>query len=34
MFEVLRDTVGEKGIRAFRNLDDALEWIFAKDQEV
>ena len=34
MFEVLRDTMGEKGIRVFRNLDEALEWIFAKDQEV
>ena len=34
MFEVLRDTMGEKGIRVFRNLDDALNWIFAKDRAV
>ena len=34
MFEVLRDTMGEKGIRVFRNLDDALDWIFAKDRAV
>ena len=34
MFEVLRDTMGEKGIRVFRDLDDALDWIFAKDRAV
>jgi len=34
MFEVLRDTMGEKGIRVFRNLEDALDWIFAKDRTV
>jgi hypothetical protein len=30
MFEMLRDTFGEKGIRVFRNLDDALDWVLAK----
>ena len=34
MFEELRDTMGEKGIRVFRNLDEALDWIFAKDHAV
>jgi hypothetical protein len=29
MFEMLRDNAGEKGIRVFRNLDDALTWVFA-----
>jgi hypothetical protein len=29
MFEMLRQNAGEKGIRVFRNLDDALTWIFA-----
>jgi hypothetical protein len=28
MFEMLRENAGEKGIRVFRNLDDALAWIF------
>jgi hypothetical protein len=31
MFEILRSTFGEKGIQAFRNLDDALDWVLAKD---
>ncbi|HXE36355.1 MAG TPA: hypothetical protein VN087_20745 [Verrucomicrobiae bacterium] len=31
MFEILRTTRGEKGIQAFRNLDDALDWVLAKD---
>jgi hypothetical protein len=31
MFEMLRDTLGEKGIRVFRNLDDALDWVLAKN---
>jgi hypothetical protein len=34
MFEVLRETMGERGICVFRKLDDALEWIFAKDRTV
>jgi hypothetical protein len=29
MFEMLRENAGEKGIRVFRILDDALTWIFA-----
>ena len=29
MFEMLRENAGEKGIRVFRNLDDAPTWIFA-----
>jgi hypothetical protein len=29
MFEMLRENAGEKGIRVFRNLDDALTWVFA-----
>jgi hypothetical protein len=29
MFEMLRENAGEKGIRVFRSLDDALTWIFA-----
>jgi len=29
MFEMLRENAGEKGIRVFRNLDEALTWIFA-----
>jgi len=31
MFEMLRDTMGEKGIRVFRHLDDALDWVLARD---
>ena len=33
MFQMLRENAGEKGIRVFRNLEDALKWIFneAKD---
>jgi len=30
MFETFRDTLGETGIRVFRNLDGALEWVLAK----
>ena len=32
MFEMLRENAGEKGIKVFRNLDDALEWIFAAEK--
>jgi hypothetical protein len=28
LFKMLREGAGEKGIRIFRDLDDALEWIF------
>jgi len=31
MFEIYRDILGESGIRVFRNLDDALEWVLAKN---
>ena len=31
MFEILRSTFGEEGIQTFRNLDDALDWVLAKD---
>jgi hypothetical protein len=30
MFEIFRETLGEKGIRVFRNFDDALDWVLAK----
>jgi hypothetical protein len=30
MFEALRDNAGERGIRVFRNLDEALDWVLAK----
>jgi hypothetical protein len=31
MFEIHRDLKGETGIRVFRTLDDALDWILAGD---
>jgi hypothetical protein len=31
MFEILRESYGEKGICVFRNLDDALEWVLGKN---
>ena len=31
MYEILRETAGEDGIRVFRNLDAALDWIFSKN---
>jgi hypothetical protein len=31
MFEILRSSFGERGIQAFRNLDDALDWVLAKN---
>jgi hypothetical protein len=30
MFAVFRENMGEKGIRVFRNLDDALDWVLGK----
>jgi hypothetical protein len=33
MFQMLRENAGEKGIRVFRNLDDALKWIFAEAKD-
>jgi hypothetical protein len=32
MFSILREALGEKGIEAFRNLDDALDWVLAKNK--
>ncbi len=31
MFEIFRDILGEKGIRVFRNLEEALERVLGKD---
>jgi len=31
MYEILRQDFGASGIRVFRNLDDALEWVLAKN---
>jgi hypothetical protein len=31
MFETLRDAMGERGIRVFRNLDDGLDWVLGKN---
>ena len=31
MFEVLRESKGEEGLRIFRNLDEALDWVVAKN---
>jgi hypothetical protein len=31
MFEVLRESFGEKGIQVFRKLDEALDWVLAKN---
>ena len=30
MYEILRGLEGEKGIRVFRTLDEALDWVFPK----
>jgi len=30
MFEALRESFGEQGIRVFRNLDEALDWVLAR----
>jgi hypothetical protein len=30
MFEIHRELNGEKGIRVFRNYDDALDWILVR----
>ena len=30
MFQIHRDLSGERGIRVFRNIDEALDWIFSK----
>ena len=31
MFEMLRENQGEMGIRVFRSLEEALDWVFSKD---
>jgi hypothetical protein len=31
MFQIHRDFSGERGIRVFRNIDEALDWIFSKN---
>jgi hypothetical protein len=31
MFEMLRESKGEGGLRVFRHLDEALEWVLAKN---
>jgi hypothetical protein len=31
MFEIFREHLGETGIRVFRNLDEALAWVLAKN---
>jgi hypothetical protein len=30
-FEMLRESKGEEGFRVFRNLDEALDWVLAKN---
>ncbi|HYL83449.1 MAG TPA: hypothetical protein VE263_04385 [Candidatus Angelobacter sp.] len=30
MFEMLRENQGELGIRVFRTLDEAIDWVFSK----
>jgi hypothetical protein len=30
MFEMLRDSAGEHGIRIFRNLDEAVDWLLSE----
>ena len=30
MFGMLRESQGEMGIRVFRNLEEALDWVFSK----
>jgi hypothetical protein len=31
MFEMFRQSMGEEGIRVFRNLDEALDWVLGKN---
>jgi hypothetical protein len=30
MFEILREIAGEKGLRVFRNMDEAVDWILTE----
>ncbi|MGH9741812.1 MAG: hypothetical protein ACRD51_05605 [Candidatus Acidiferrum sp.] len=32
MFEILRENAGEQGIRIFRNLEEALDWVLSKQE--
>ena len=32
MYEILRGAAGERGIRVFRNLEDALDWVLSKQE--
>jgi len=32
MYEMLREGAGESGVRVFRNLDEALDWVLAKTE--
>lgn len=32
MYEILREAAGERGIRIFRNLEDALDWVLSKKE--
>jgi hypothetical protein len=32
MFEIHREFAGEKGIRVFRKIEEALDWVFMKDR--
>jgi hypothetical protein len=32
MFEILRENAGEEGIRIFRNLEEALDWVLSKQE--
>jgi hypothetical protein len=32
MFEILRENAGEHGIRIFRNLEEALDWVLSKQE--
>ena len=32
MYEMLREAAGESGIRIFRNLEEALDWVLSKQE--
>ena len=34
MFEMIRENLGENGIRVFRDLDEALDWIPSKSKSM
>ena len=34
MFEMLRESAGDEGIRVFRSLDDAIEWILPEGKKL